>query len=94
MLLDAAKLRFGNDRAEEQAHVEKDNAVDIVTQTDEAPQAHPQQNQVVKNRGGRCERFGEEYAISITLAQAHSNVQSLYSLKIYIHLFNKNPNKI
>ena len=35
LLLDAAKLRFGNDRAEEQAHVEKDNAVDLVTQTDE-----------------------------------------------------------
>jgi myo-inositol-1(or 4)-monophosphatase len=35
MLLDAAKLRFGTDRPEEQAHVEKDNAVDLVTQTDE-----------------------------------------------------------
>lgn len=29
------KVEVWNDRAEEQAHVEKDDAVDLVTQTDE-----------------------------------------------------------
>lgn len=35
ILLDAAKLRYGDDRPEERAHIEKENAVDLVTQTDE-----------------------------------------------------------
>lgn len=40
MLLNAAKLRFGNNKREENAHVEKDNAVDLVTQTDEDVEAY------------------------------------------------------
>jgi len=35
ILLDAAQLRYGGERSQEQAHVEKLNAVDLVTQTDE-----------------------------------------------------------
>lgn len=35
MLMDAARLRFGGDASKEQSFTEKDNAVDIVTQTDE-----------------------------------------------------------
>lgn len=37
MLLDAAKLRMGDERAtqEQKEHVEKENAVDLVTETDE-----------------------------------------------------------
>ncbi|KAK5142749.1 hypothetical protein LTR04_002127 [Oleoguttula sp. CCFEE 6159] len=39
MLLDAARLRYSDDRKLEQDHVEKDNAVDLVTQTDEDVEA-------------------------------------------------------
>lgn len=35
LLLDAATLRYGDNRPAEAAHVEKANAVDLVTQTDE-----------------------------------------------------------
>ncbi|KAJ9649708.1 hypothetical protein H2199_000487 [Coniosporium tulheliwenetii] len=40
ILLDAAKLRYGDDRPEERAHIEKENAVDLVTQTDEDVEAY------------------------------------------------------
>jgi len=35
ILLDAAKLRYGPNTSREEEHVEKLNAVDLVTQTDE-----------------------------------------------------------
>jgi len=41
ILLDAAKLRYGDDRPEERAHIEKENAVDLVTQTDEGKKRTP-----------------------------------------------------
>ncbi|KAF2803843.1 inositol monophosphatase [Mytilinidion resinicola] len=39
MLMDAAQLRFGDERPKEKEHVEKENAVDLVTQTDEDVEA-------------------------------------------------------
>ncbi|KAF2499983.1 inositol monophosphatase [Lophium mytilinum] len=39
MLLEAAQLRYGDKRPKEKEHVEKDNAVDLVTQTDEDVEA-------------------------------------------------------
>ncbi|KAF2191390.1 inositol monophosphatase [Zopfia rhizophila CBS 207.26] len=61
MLLDAAKLRIGDDRAskEQKEHVEKENAVDLVTETDEDVEAFIR-GQIMKKYPSHNRFVGEE----------------------------------